>query len=212
MKNGYVIALVIVSIVGTASYMRLFNPNEVDIEKHSISKPNISENKEKRFIVKNRENSKVDGVVSVEKTSEDKVLPKINFINDKALSAIEVSKQIGSTHFKDLISSLPSSQTIEETARELELSQVLNERSEWSGYPQDFSCGNGICAVEISNILDSDITDVSKGVTEALGFKVSTNTIVNDIDGTNSIRVIGASNPDVNSMTMAQGTKIINTN
>ena len=113
-----------------------------------------------------------------------------------------VNQQLLVADFQNVISSLIEFQTPEEIEREYELAQAINEEPNLSAYPYSYSCGGGVCAVEISNITNEELVNVSQLISGTTNFKALTIHTIAELDGTNSIRVIGGSSPETNSITV----------
>ena len=216
MKNSHTVILVLISVAATVIYMGSERRKDIRQTEEVTSKvitvknsmsPTVAEppaatellKKNKKVFIKLNEDKLASTTFDLGKKTN-----KPSFITgeSKALDSKVVNQQLEVADFQNVISSLIEFQTPEEIEREYELAQAINEEPNLSAYPYSYSCGSGVCAVEISNITNEELVNVSQLISGTTNFKALTIHTIAELDGTNSIRVIGGSSPETNSITV----------
>ena len=213
MKNSYTVVLVVIGVVSTAIFMNTKGQNDIvpseevtsinftvkDNLVNEVARKSQKSVPNKNVVIKLSESNSADAEFE---SGDNNDKPSFVIGKSKALNSNVIRQYLEMPDFQSVITNLSQFQTQAEIEREYELVQAINDESNLSAYPYSYSCGGGICAVELSDISNKELINVNDFISNTMNFKaIITHTIATP-GGKNKIRVIGGSSSDAHSITL----------
>lgn len=119
-----------------------------------------------------------------------KVLLESVIGDDGTIDTNAVASALGSDNFDVFLNQLRANASVEESAKELEVEQILLKSANIASYSYDLSCGIEVCALNLTNVPQDDIQELSKNITSGMPLGSIFKTNYKDEYGNAAIRVI----------------------
>lgn len=123
-----------------------------------------------------------------------------SYVNAGSLNNRYVAKQIRKEGFSEIVDSLRLEQTTEEVEKEHQILKALLEDNTFAPYPHQYSCGQGVCAIALTQISSNDIEQIFDKIKTSLPFKAATYYQYENNDGSFDIRIMAGASDKVASI------------
>ncbi len=218
MKKSYIglAALILIVLVGYSFYPSHEEQTKTlqiaEIEEKSAVTPEfenkpISNTTSEESVTDNQHESKEDKPdITVNESINDNQESNTYINTDaKSLYAVTIRDKISTDNFQAFLDEI----SIEQSDLDIEIADkvagILNEQTNLNSYYYTSGCGKGICAVEVKYIPNDEVSEIAESLSELLNFGALVTGIQNDNDGSSNVRLIFASDKNVNSLSFPPG-------
>ena len=119
----------------------------------------------------------------------------------KSLNAAAIQQKINISNFQTFLDEISIEQSELDIEMDYKVAGILNEQTNLNSYYYSSGCGKGVCGVEVKYIPNDEASKISESLSQLLNFGAIITGVHNDNDDSSSVRLVFASDKNVNGMT-----------